>query len=1030
MKLLALLLASTTLASAKDVDFSREVLPVLSDACFKCHGPDDKARKAKLRLDTKEGLFRTLDDVTVVKPGDLKGSELISRITATDDDDVMPPRTAVRQLKPAEIETLKTWVSQGAKWSGHWAFEPMHHAAHGADGIDFFLPPTLQKPGPYDKERLLRRVSLDLTGLPPTIEEQDAFLADTSPAAYEHVVDRLLASPRYGERLATEWLDVARYADTHGFQVDRPRPVWAWRDWVIDAFNKNMRYDQFVTWQLAGDLLPGSTQQQRLATAFNRLHCQNEEGGIVGEEYRVAYVVDRVNTFGTAFLGLTTECTRCHDHKYDPLTQRDFYSLFAFFQNIDESGQTSYFTDSTPVPTVLLSTPEQDSALTSMREKIAAADRAVAAARENAKADFVVWLDKLPEGPQQLSPDGEVAHYAFDVLEKNTTPNAIGGKAAKGHEGPKVVPGKTGNAAELDGENGFTFPGVGEFSRASEFTFALWLKVPVLTERALVLHKSKAPVDAGSRGYELLLESGRVAFGLHHMWPGNSLKVATRKPIVAGAWTHVAVTYDGSSRASGARVFVNGQVADVEIVRDGLWKDITYGGGEPELAIGYRFRDAGFKGGAVDEFRVFDRALSPIEVASVAGREDYQKAVQAIPAIADSQRAALFDFYVATVHQPSADARKAQRAARNEERKFVNPIPEAMAMKELPQPRKAYVLKRGAYDAHGEEVTADTPRVLPPFPKDAPRNRLGLARWLLDPEHPLMARVTVNRYWQLMFGKGLVETVENFGTTGAQPTNPELLDWLARDFIAGGWDVKRLLKQMAMSAAYRQPNTRQPTQPPGDGSHLPLLARRLTAEMLRDGALAAGGLLVGKIGGPPVRPYQPPGLWEEIAMGKPSYGQGKGDDLHRRSLYTFWKRTVPPPAMMTFDAADRSYCTVRRQSTSTPLQALALLNDVQIVEAARFVGQRMLRSPGGLREKIETAFRLVTSRHPSAAELDVLTRLYDEQHALFAAEPSSAQKLVVFGEAKTEPALNPVDVAAATTLALALLNHDEAVMRR
>lgn len=1033
---LALAMASL----AQEVDFRREVLPILSDVCFRCHGPDEKAREADLRLDQKDGIFRTEDGITVVKPGDLKNSELIVRITSTDEDEVMPPKKAHRQLKPREIETLKRWVAQGAPWGQHWAFEPMRKPVPPEPGhpIDGFVMAELKKHGiaslspPADKERLLRRVTLDLTGLPPSLAEIDAFLADPSPNAYEKVVDRLLASPRFGERLATEWLDVARYADTHGYQMDRFRAMWPYRDWAIKAFNENLPYDQFVTWQLAGDLLPNPTKDQRLATAFNRLHCQNEEGGIVEEEYRVAYVVDRVNTFATAFLGLTTECARCHDHKYDPFSQRDFYSLFAFFQNIDESGQTVYFGEVMPVPTLLLSTQEQDAKLAELGAKIVTAEKRVVEVEKSAEADFATWLDKLPEGPTEPNTDGEVAHFAFDVLEKNAAANSIAAdKPANAHENPKLVPGKFGQATELDGENGFVLPKIGQFTRSDAFSFALWLQAPAPSPRTVVFHRSRAPIDAGSRGYELLLENGRVAFGLHHMWPGNSLKVVTKAVVTPGNWTHVAVSYDGSSRAAGVRLYIDGESAALEVIRDVLWKDITYGGSEPDLAIGHRFRDVGFKGGRVDEFRVFSRALTNVEVASLAGREDYRKAVQAVPEPSPAQREALFRYFLATTHQPALDAAKQLQAARDAQRKFIEPIGEAMVMEEMAKAKAAYVLKRGAYDAPGDAVTANTPAVLPALAADTPRNRLGLAKWLLDAEHPLMARVTVNRYWQLMFGRGLVETAENFGTTGATCSHPDLLDWLARDFIASGWNLKRLLKQIALSDTYGQRSAPPLPQDPENILLSRAPAPRLTAEMLRDGALAISGLLVEKLGGPSVKPYQPPGLWEEIAMGRPNYGQGKGDDLHRRSLYTFWKRTVPPPAMMTFDAADRSYCAVRRQSTSTPLQALAMLNDVQLVEAARFLAQRMLREGGDAPEdRVAWIFRSVTGRRATARELPILTRTFDEQRAHFAAEPSSAGKLVAFGETKSDPSIAPADLAAATTLALALLNHDEALMRR
>ncbi|HEX4613499.1 MAG TPA: DUF1553 domain-containing protein, partial [Urbifossiella sp.] len=943
------------------VDFGREVLPILSDACFNCHGPDAKARKARLRLDDKDSPF----DRGVIVPGKAAESELIARLNEADPDRVMPPPSLKRTLTPQQIDTLTRWVNQGAKWGTHWAFERPRAVdvpksrTPAAHPIDAFVLARLEREGlrptpPADKERLLRRVTLDLTGLPPTPAEMDAFLADAAPDAYEKVVDRLLASPRYGERMATEWLDVARFADTHGYQMDRYRAVWPYRDWVIAAFNRNLPFDQFVTWQLAGDLLPNATKEQRLATAFNRLHMQNEEGGVVEEEFRVAYVVDRVNTFGTAFLGMTFECCRCHDHKYDPISMRDFYSLFAFFQNIDESGQTSYFTASMPVPTLLLTTTEQDTKLAELRRTVAAKEAAVATAREAARPAFAAW-----KRPEKLDVPGLVAAYSFDEVKGNQLPNtADAKKPGNAHEGPKLVPGKTGQAAELNGENGFTLPGVGHFTRDDPFTLSLWVKPSDHAPRAVVVHHSMAPIDAGSRGYELLLENGRVAVGLHHMWPGNALKVRTKDAVPVGTWTQLTVTYDGSSRAAGVRIYLDGRPVDPEIVRDKLTKDISYGGNEPNLAIGYRFRDNGFKGGAVDEFRVYDRALTAAEVAAESGR----------PVVAET----LFDYFVSAVHEPSRKAAGELRAARKALTAFVNPIPEIMVMDELPAPKPAFVLTRGAYDAHGERVTAGTPKVMPPFPADAPRNRLGLAHWLTQPDHPLLARVTVNRAWQAMFGHGLVETADNFGTQGARPTHPELLDWLAREFVTSGWDHKKLLRTIALSATYRQSSRAAPDLLARD-PHNELLARgparRLSAEMLRDQALAASGLLVERLGGPSVRPYQPAGLWEELAMGRPRYDQSRGNDLYRRSLYTFWKRTVPPPGMMTLDAADRSNCSVRRQSTSTPLQALVLLNDVQFVEAARFVGQRMLREGGRTpAEQTSWAFRLLTGRRPTDAE--------------------------------------------------------------
>ncbi len=1010
---------------AGTVDFRRDVLPILSDNCFQCHGPDPAARKAKLRLDTEDGALRAEEPVII--PGRSGESELFARLISGDELEVMPPPKSNRKLTPGQIDKVRRWIDEGARWSNLWSLTPPRRPslpeAEGGKAwvrnpIDRFVLDRLGREGlapsqEARKEALIRRAAFDLTGLPPDPEEVDAFLADAAPDAFDRLVDRLLASPRYGERMAVDWLDLARFADTHGFQMDRERPMWAWRDWVIRSFNRNQRFDEFVTWQVAGDLLPNPTREQRLATAFNRLHMQNEEGGVVEEEFRVSYVVDRVDTFGTAFLGLTLECSRCHDHKFDPITQRDFYSLFSFFQNIDESGQTSYFTTSMPVPTVLLSDDATDARLEDLDRRILAKERQLKDVVVD-RGEFERWLVHRPEEP---TVPGQVASFAFDTLDD---------KSARPHEGPELVEGKSGKAVLLDGEDGFTFPKVGHFTRVDPFSFALWVRAPEHTPRAVVLHHSKAPIDAGSRGYEILLEGGRVAVGLHHMWPGNSLKVSTAGPIPVDAWTHLTVTYDGSSRASGLAIFVDGKRAPLEVIRDGLVKDITYGGGEPDLALGHRFRDNGFKGGRVDDLRVFDRALTALEAAHLAGLPDLREAW-------DAPDRRLFDYYLANASPVAGRLAGELHALRLERSRLVDPIPEAMAMKELPRPKPAFILKRGSYDSPGEPVTAATPGALPPFPADQPRNRLGLARWLLAPDHPLMARVTVNRLWQMMFGQGLVETSDNFGNQGTPPTHPELLDWLALEFVDSGWDVKHLLKLIATSATYRQSSRASPALLGRDPSNQLLArgpSRRLTAEMLRDQALATSGLLVERLGGPSVRPYQPEGLWS-VAMGSPRYDQSKGPDLYRRSLYTYWKRTVPHPALVVFDAADRSNCSVRRQSTSTPLQALALLNDPQVVEAARKLGEHAL-GRGGRDDADRSAwlFRRITGRRPGPREAAVLTRLLAEQRAIFSADREAAGKLIAVGESRSDPAFDPVELASATVLAQAILNHDEAVMRR
>jgi hypothetical protein len=1013
-----LIVGSARLAHADDaIDYARDVLPILSANCYKCHGPEETDRQKDLRLDLKDGAFRVEEGVAVIVPGKPTQSELVRRITSKDPEEIMPPADdAVRKLSAAQIKTLSRWVSEGAKWGTHWAFVPPVVTGEN-HSIDAFVRERLEReklePAPQaEKATLVRRVTLDLTGLPPTPAEVDAFVADQSPDGYEKLVDRLLASPRYGERMASEWLDLARYADTHGYQMDRYRAMWPYRDWVIKAFNQSMPFDQFVTWQLAGDLLPNATKEERLATAFNRLHMQNEEGGVVAEEFRVAYVVDRVTTAGTALLGLTFECARCHDHKFDPITQKDFYSLFAFFQNVDESGQTSYFTDAMPTPALLLTTDEQDAKLATLRANIAAKAGELADAEKMADCEFEKWLKDQGTLPPESA--GLVARCTFDNLA--TT------RPAKPVEEPKSVDGKFGRGAALSGENGFVLPGVGTFSRADPFSLSVWLQTPTLAPRMVIAHKSKAPADAASRGYELLLERGRVAFGLHHFWPGNSLKVVTKQAIAVNEWTHIAVAYDGSSRAAGVRIYINGVPAEFEIIRDGLTRDIIYGGDEPPLAIGYRFRDNGFKGGKVDEFCVFNVALTPAEAARLAGLKQ------------TSDRDGLRDYFLARVHSPTTRPAAELAALRREENDFITPIPEVMVMKEQPTTKPTFVLKRGAYDARGDAVSANTPAFLPPFPANQPRNRLGLAKWILSPENPLTARVTVNRAWQQMFGRGIVETSDNFGTQGSQPTHPELLDWLAREFSGPmQWDLKRLLKTIAMSATYRQSSHAAAELLSRDPSNALLArgpSRRLTAEMLRDQALFDSGLLVEKLGGPSVKPYQPDGLWA-VAMGNPKYEPDKGQGLYRRSLYTYWKRSVPPPAMTVFDAADKNVCTVKRQSTSTPLQALTLLNDIQITEAARFVAQRMLTEGGtSTDDRIAWAFQLITGRRARERELVVLKQLYGEQRELFASDADAAKKLLAVGEKPNDEKLDRTELAAGTVLANAIFNHDAAIMRR
>lgn len=1029
------------------IDFRNEIRPILSDRCYACHGPDASNRKADLRLDTREGATALLDGagesaLHVVKPGDPAHSELFRRIIEEDPDERMPPPKSKLELSDSEIELIRRWIEQGASWSGHWSFEPVQVPpiprvtldSWPRQPLDRFVLARLERAGldpspEASRERLLRRVSFDLVGLPPTPDEVLEFLADDAPGAYERVVDRLLASARFGERMAVAWLDLARYSDTFGYQVDRDRDVWAWRDWVIDAFNSNLPYDQFVTWQLAGDMLPEATDEQILATTFNRLHSQKVEGGSTPEEFRVEYVADRTHTVSTAFLGLTFECARCHDHKYDPLTQKEYYKLYAFFNNIDEAGLYSYFTSSTPTPTLVLADSETKQSVTAIESRIREAESSLAERRAALResVEFHEWLRDGRSGEAVIP--GRLGHFTFDEVIDGKLANSDDDQTpASTSEANRIVPGKRGNALRLTGDDAVSFK-IGNFSRNQPFSLALWVNTPDVKERAVVLHRSRAWTDSASRGYQLLLEDGALSMSLIHFWPGNAIRIRTVDPVPVRQWVHVAVTYDGSSRADGLRIFVDGQRADTIAVRDNLYKNITGSGGD-HITIGERFRDRGFAGGLVDELEVYERRLTPLEVAQIHDQSSLNAAMKT-PAsgLSDRQKAALFDYYASAIDSDLSARRQALLELRKERSGKVDGLREVMVMRDLDDSRRrrTHLLLRGAYNAPGEPVEPGTPAVLPPFPEDAPRNRLGLARWLTDPKHPLTARVAVNRFWQMCFGQGLVRTPEDFGSQGQLPTHPELLDWLAGDFVGSGWDIKRMMKMLVMSSTYRQSSNLSPELRRRDPGNL-LYARapryRLPAEMIRDNALAASGLLLDRTGGPPARPY-------EVAVSFKPVGRDKGAGLYRRSLYTYWKRTGPAPVMMALDAAKRDVCVVKRERTATPLQALVLLNDPQMAEAARVLGERLTARFGDdIDGLIAEMFIALTGRRADPSETHVMRRLYDEQLAHFAAHPEAAVKFRETGDAAPNTAVPADRAAAAGVLAGALLNFDGCVIKR
>lgn len=1026
-------LALAGLAAADEpLRFNRDIRPILSDTCFHCHGPDAATREAGMRLDIRDAAIGHGAFV----PGNSAESAIVARITSADPDALMPPPESKLALTAEQIETLRRWIDEGAVYEPHWAFAPVEETAvpAGADHpVDAFIRERLAREGvepapEAEKEALLRRVAFDVTGLPPDLDAMDAFLADTAPGAYERAVDRFLASPAYGERMANEWLDAARYADTFGYQADVASNMWPWRDWVIEAFNKNLPYDDFARWQLAGDLLPNPTQEQRLATAFNRLHRQTNEGGSINEEYRQEYIADRVRTFGMTFLAMTFECARCHDHKFDPISQREYFSLSAFFGTIDESGIYSHFTNAVPTPSMLLYKDGETAEHARLRDEVTSAEAELRETREAAGARFRDWLEA---GGFAIEPPAPAVRLPLDAIAEGKTPEIAAGKDTKlsgAPDLPVVEETDRGQALRFSGDNAVEVVEAGAYSRTDPFTVALWMRAPAFEPRQVVLHYSKAREDAGSRGWALELDDGRPVLRLAHFWPGNAIEVRAVDALPTGEWAHVAAAYDGSSRAGGVTLYVNGRAAAVEIVRDKLYKDITYESSDPKaLTLGARFRDTGFKDGLMDDVTLYDAALTPFEAAAIAGPVDWSAAAEEAAHSEAPEAHPLFDYYCARIDPPMAEAQANAQAARKAESAFVQTVTEMMAMEEMANPPATYLLARGAYDAPTEPVDADTPAAIMPFGPERPRNRLGLADWLLDEANPLAARVAVNRYWGLLFGRGLVETPEDFGSQGALPSHPELLDWLAARFVESGWDVKAFMKLLVTSETYKQDARPRPELAERDPFNI-LLAQgprtRLSAEAMRDQALFASGLLVPVLGGPSVKPYQPEGLWEDASWAK--YEQDHGEALYRRSMYTFWKRTVPPPTMLTFDATSREVCIARREMTQTPLQSLTLLNETGFVEAARVMAARVLAEHAATAERLTAAYRMLTGRAPGEAEMAILTAAFDEQRRHFAENPEGAHAYIATGEWPAAAGIDPIDQAAFTAVIQAVMNLDEA----
>jgi hypothetical protein len=1015
-RIAVLLLALSPILLGAPVDFNRDIQPLLSENCYHCHGPDGKKREAKLRLDQAdgpEGAYRTADGITVVKPGSSKESELIARLFTDDEEDEMPPKKSNRRLTSAQKELLKRWVDEGAKWGQHWAFVapqrpavPTPDAALGKvrNPLDAFIlqklaAEKLTQAPEASKEKLLRRVTLDLTGLPPTLEELDAFLADPKPDAYERAVDRLLASPRYGERMVWEWLDAARYADTNGYQGDPTRAMWYWRDWAIEAFNKNQPYDQFTVEQIAGDLLPNATQAQLVATGFHRNHMINGEGGRIPEESRVDYVFDRVETTGTVWLGLTMNCCRCHDHKFDQILQKDYYQLAAYFNSIEETGGGGNDGQGLANPTLAFSSAELDKKIADLKAAEEALKKERDALEAKLRAEQPAWELALLGG----QPAGKPAEVHWTPLIPAEVFSENGTVLTKLDDGAVVASGPnpakesivvvarvkigaiTGFKLEVLPDASFVNQGPG---RANNGNF-------VVSE--IKLQGDGKPVDLAGVSADFVQSS---ALDAKSSFDGNrdtgwAVMPQFGKPHTLVFEAKNAVGYGGEVQLSFRLECQSGNVAHT------LGK---------------------FKLYATADHRQLLRPM-PDKIRALLGKPLAQRS--------DAEKKEVAQFYLDT--NPELAAFQQRREAAKQKREAAEKsAPRTMVMRERKEPRKTHILVKGSYLAPAAEVQPGVPSRLPGLPAGAAPNRLALARWLVAPENPLTARVTVNRFWQQFFGTGLVKTVDDFGVQGDKPSHPELLDWLAVEFRESGWDVKKLVRLMVTSATYRQSGV----VPPGMAERDPgnrLLARgprvRWPSWMLRDQALAVSGLLVEKAGGPPVKGYQPEGVWEDATFGQIRYTQDKGEALHRRSLYTFWRRIVGPT--MFFDVSSRQGCAVKVGVTNTPIHALITMNDVTYVEAARALAQRTLLSPtaGDEAARLAEMFRRCTARPPKAGEVAILAGRLAALRTVYQQDDKAAKKLLATGESKADAKIPPAELAAWTGIGLVLLNLDETLSK-
>jgi hypothetical protein len=1033
---LCLPLPAADKTGAQEISFNRDIRPIFAANCFPCHGPDKKNRKARLRLDEEKGVAR------VFRKENLAENKAWLRINSKDEEKIMPPPDSHKELTAEEIEKIGAWIKGGAAWQGHWAYitprkpklPPTRKTGWAKNPIDHFVLANLERknlePAPEaGREMLIRRVSLDLRGLPPSVKELDAFLADKSPQAYEAMVDRMLTSPHYGERMALAWMDAARYGDSSVFHADGPRDMWPWRDWAIRAYNGNKPFDEFSIEQLAGDLLPGSTVEQKIATGFNRNNATTDEGGAIAEEFRVEYAVDRVMTTSLVWLGLSIQCAQCHDHKYEPISQEDYYRFFAYFNQASDPGMQSRGGNQSPVVNV----PNFARAAMMKKEQasLKAAEAKLAARAKAAKGEFQAWVKKAEKGSKTgpAEPAGLVHHFSLDEGQGNVIADSIDSSRKGTVKGSTHwVDGKFGKAFRLDGKNYIELGDHADFDRTDSFSFGAWIK-PAGNGAPL------AKMNDGNkhRGWDLYLQNGQVGMHLISSWPNDALKVISNGKVQNGKWNHVFVTHDGSGTSAGVKVYINGKSQGLKVEQSNLRSSTR---SKASLKIGRRQPGSPYKG-QIDDVRIYGRELNGAEVANLSG-SDPLAPILATPAASrkPGQIDVLRKHFLSSLDREYISIAKDAAGWRAKINEAAKPQGNVMVMADVGKPRKTYVLMRGDYASPLKEKPLEpgTPNVLPVQAKNSPANRLGLARWLFQPEHPLTARVAVNRYWYMLFGRGIVKTIEEFGSQGDWPSNLQLLDWLATDFRESDWNVKRILKQMLMSSTYRQ-SARASSDLIKLDPENKLLGRgprfRLQAEFIRDTILSASGLLVKDIGGRGVKPYQPPGLWNEVSLGgNVRFVQDHGEKLYRRGMYTYWKRSSPAPSLTIFDTPTREKCVLRRSRTNTPLQALVLLNDPQYIEAARSLAQKVTLEAGdSIDARIVLAYRLATAHSPSTKTLTLLKKAYEEERAVFQKDPERAKKLLGVGESKRDAAIDAAEHAALTIICSMILNLDATVTK-